>query len=173
MIVATAAALFGSGKVLDNGLDAALAIKPAAGELAGKLFAVGILNAGFMGLVVVSLSTAYAFAEFFGVSGSLDDSFKKSKTFYVLFGAQMVLAAAVAIFGRLSLFQIAVITQTLNAVLLPPVFIYLIQLTSNQKLMGEFANNAFQKWFAIICTVVILVASVGTMATYIFPMFLR
>jgi Mn2+/Fe2+ NRAMP family transporter len=173
MIVATAAALFGSGKVLDNGLDAALAIKPAAGELAGTLFAVGILNAGFMGLVVVSLSTAYAFAEFFGVSGSLDDSFKKSKTFYVLFGAQMVVAAAVAVFGQLSLFQIAVITQTLNAILLPPVFIYLIKLTSDKKIMGEFANNPFQKWFAIICTVVILIASVGTMATYLVPMFLH
>ena len=35
--------------------SAALAIEPFAGQLAGTLFAVGILNAGFMGLVVVSL----------------------------------------------------------------------------------------------------------------------
>ena len=84
MIVATAAALFAGGKGLTDGLDAAKAIEPIAGPLAGKLFALGILNAGFMGLVVVSLSTAYAFAEFFGVSGSLDDSFKKSKIFYFL-----------------------------------------------------------------------------------------
>jgi len=62
-----------------------MAIEPFAGHLAGVLFAVGILNAGFMGLVVVSLSTAYAFAEFFGLSGSLNDTYKESKTFYVLF----------------------------------------------------------------------------------------
>jgi hypothetical protein len=28
--------------------------------------------------------------------------------------------------------------------------------------MGDFANNGFQKWFAIICTIVIVIASVGT-----------
>jgi Mn2+/Fe2+ NRAMP family transporter len=162
MIVATAAALFGSGKPLVSGIEAAKAIQPIAGELAGTLFAVGILNAGFMGLVIVSLSTAYAFAEFFGVSGSLDDSFKKSKTFYVLFGLQMAVAACVVILGHFSLFNIAVLTQTVNAMALPLVFYFLIKLTNDRKLMGEFANNPAQKWFAIGCTVVIIVASVST-----------
>jgi Mn2+/Fe2+ NRAMP family transporter len=77
MIVATAATLFVHGIALESGEQASLAIQPFAGHLAGTLFGIGILNAGFTGLVVVSLSTAYAFAEFFGVSGSLDDSYKK------------------------------------------------------------------------------------------------
>jgi Mn2+/Fe2+ NRAMP family transporter len=166
MIVATAAALFGSGKPLTDGLQAAEAIRPIAGNLAGTLFAVGILNAGFMGLVVVSLSTAYAFAEFFGVSGSLDDSFKKSKTFYILFGLQMAAAAVIALFWKVSLFKIAVFTQTINAIALPLVFYYLIKLTNDKGLMGEFKNNIFQKYFAIACTVVIVVASIFTVASY-------
>jgi Mn2+/Fe2+ NRAMP family transporter len=165
MIVATAATLFVNNIPLDSGEAAALAIEPFAGKLASTLFAIGILNAGFMGLVIVSLSTAYAFAEFFGVSGSLDDSFKKSKTFYILFMLQLVIATAfVLIFTKVSLFNIAVLTQTINAIALPPVFYYLIKLTNDKKLMGEFANNGFQKWFAIICTIVIIIASVGTVA---------
>jgi Mn2+/Fe2+ NRAMP family transporter len=168
MIVATAAALFGSGKPLTDGIQAAEAIRPIAGNLAGTLFAVGILNAGFMGLVVVSLSTAYAFAEFFGVSGSLDDSFKKSKTFYILFGLQMAVAAVIAMYGKISLFQIAVVTQTINAVALPPVFYYLIKLTNDKSLMGEFVNNRFQKYFSIACTVIIIVASAFTVAVAFF-----
>jgi Mn2+/Fe2+ NRAMP family transporter len=168
MIVATAAALFGSGKPLVDGIQAAQAIRPIAGELAGTLFAVGILNAGFMGLVVVSLSTAYAFAEFFGISGSLNDSFKKSKTFYILFGAQMLVAAAVAVFGNISLFKIAVLTQTINAVALPLVFYYLLKLTNDRNLMGDFVNNKFQKYFSIICTIVIVVASGFTVAAVFF-----
>ncbi|HEY5269227.1 MAG TPA: divalent metal cation transporter, partial [Anaerolineales bacterium] len=84
MIVATAATLFVNHIPLEAGEQAALAIKPFAGNLAGTLFAIGILNAGFMGVIIVSLSTAYAFAEFFGLSGSLNDSYKKSKTFYIL-----------------------------------------------------------------------------------------
>jgi Mn2+/Fe2+ NRAMP family transporter len=168
MIVATAGTLYVNKIVLESGEQAALAIKPFAGELAGKLFALGILNAGFMGLVVVSLTTAYAFAEFFGVSGSLDDSFKKSKTFYILYMLQLVVATLMVIFSNVSLFQVAVVTQIINAVALPLVFYYLIKLTSDRDLMGDFTNNPFQKWFSIVCSVVIVIASIFTVASVFF-----
>ena len=168
MIVATAATLYVNHIILTSGEQAALAIQPFAGELAGKLFALGILNAGFMGLVVVSLTTAYAFAEFFGVSGSLDDSFKKSKTFYILYMLQLVVATLFVIFSNVSLFQVAVVTQIINAIALPLVFFYLIKLTSDRDLMGEYTNNPFQKWFSIICSVVIVIASIFTVASIFF-----
>jgi Mn2+/Fe2+ NRAMP family transporter len=166
MIVATAATLFANHIPLEAGEQAALAIKPFAGELAGTLFAVGILNAGFMGVIIVSLSTAYAFAEFFGLSGSLNDSYKKSKTFYILFGLQLVIVGVVVIFTKLSLFKVAIVTQTINAIALPLVFYYLIKLTNDRKLMGDFANNQFQKYFAIVCTIVIMIASAFTLISY-------
>ncbi|MCX6080051.1 MAG: divalent metal cation transporter [Chloroflexi bacterium] len=168
MIVATAATLYVNKITLVSGEQAAMAIQPFAGKLAGMLFAFGILNAGFMGLVVVSLSTAYAFAEFFGVSGSLDDSFKQSKTFYILYGVQLLVAMLIAIFSKVSLFQIAVITQIINAVALPLVFFFLIRLTSDPGLMGEYVNNTFQKWFAIICSIIIVIASIFTVASIFF-----
>ena len=165
MIVATAATLYVNKITLVSGEQAAMAIQPFAGKMAGMLFALGILNAGFMGLVVVSLSTAYAFAEFFGVSGSLDDSFKKSKTFYILYGVQLLVAMLIAVFSKVSLFQIAVVTQIINAIALPLVFYYLIKLTSDRALMGEYVNNGFQKWFSIICSIVIVIASFFTVAS--------
>ncbi len=168
MIVATAATLFIHSIPLVSGEQAALAIEPFAGRLAGTLFAIGILNAGFMGLVIVSLSTAYAFAEFFGISGSLDDSYQKSQTFYILFVIQLIVATGIALFIPLSLFKVAVFTQTINAVALPPVFFYLIKLTNDRKLMGEFANSLFQKYFAIICTIVIVIASIITVGAAFF-----
>jgi Mn2+/Fe2+ NRAMP family transporter len=166
MIVATAATLFVNHIPLEAGEQAALAIKPFAGNLASTLFAIGILNAGFMGVIIVSLSTAYAFAEFFGLSGSLNDSFKKSKTFYILYALQLFIVAVVVIFTQLSLFKVAIVTQTINAVALPLVFYYLIKLTNDKQLMGHFANNKFQKYFAIVCTVVIVIASVFTLVSY-------
>jgi NRAMP (natural resistance-associated macrophage protein)-like metal ion transporter len=159
MILATASTLFVHGVELKSGEQAALAIQPFAGELAGVLFGVGILAAGFMGLVIVSLCTAYALAEFFGLSGSLDDSFRKSKTFYYFYIIQLLVAMLVSFVPGISLFKLAIITQVLNAVMLPPVFYFLIKLTSDQSLMGTFTNRPFQKWFAIGCTVVIVAAS--------------
>jgi len=168
MIVATAATLFVHGIPLVSGEQAALAIRPFAGDMAGTLFAIGILNAGFMGLVIVSLSTAYAFAEFFGLSGSLNDPFQKSKTFYLLYIAQLTIATIVILFPGVTLFKMAIITQVLNAIMLPLVFYFLIKLTSNKELMGEYANSNFQKYFAIVCTIVIVIASIFTVFTVFF-----
>jgi Mn2+/Fe2+ NRAMP family transporter len=168
MIVATATTLYLNHIPLESGEQAALAIKPFAGELAGKLFAVGILNAAFMGLVVVSLSTAYAFAEFFGISGSLNDSFKKGKSFYIVYLAQLAVATVVILSLQISLFKLAIVTQMINAIMLPPVFYYLIKLTSDRELMGQYANNAFQRVFAICCTVLIVVGAFFAVGVYFF-----
>jgi Mn2+/Fe2+ NRAMP family transporter len=164
MIVATAGTLFVNHIVLDSGERAAMAIAPFAGNLAAKFFAIGILNAGFMGLVIVSLSTAYAFAEFFGLSGSLDDTFKESKTFYILYIAQLLIATLFVILSNVTLFQVALVTQIINAIALPLVFYFLISLTSDHELMGSYVNNAFQKNFAIVSSVAIIIASIFTVA---------
>src|SRR5512133_515010 len=168
MIVATAATLFVNKIPLTSGEAAAMAIEPFAGKLAGTLFALGILNAGFMGMIVVALSTAYAFAEFFGLSGSLDSNFKQSKTFYILFIIQLVIALAISILPNIELFKMAIITQTINAVALPLVFYYLISLTNNHGLMGKYVNRPWQKWIAIIGSVLIFIASVVALAATFF-----
>jgi Mn2+/Fe2+ NRAMP family transporter len=168
MIVATAATLFVHNIPLVSGEQAALAIKPFAGELAGTLFAIGILNAGFMGVVVVSLSTAYAFSEFFGLSGSLDSSYTQSKAFYIIFLGQLLVAASVAMIPGISLFTLAVATQAINAMALPLVFYYLINLTSDKKLMKEYANNKFQKNFTVTAAILIFIASVATLIATFF-----
>jgi Mn2+/Fe2+ NRAMP family transporter len=161
MIVATASTLFVQNITLVSGEQAALAIQPFAGKLAGVLFAVGILNAGFMGIVIVSLSTAYAFSEFFGLSGGLNTSFKQSRTFYILVLSQLVAAALFVMLPNINLFKLAITTQGINAAILPIVLIFLIRLTSSRKLMGEHTNSRFQKWFAIISTIIIAVAAVA------------
>jgi Mn2+/Fe2+ NRAMP family transporter len=163
MIVATAATLFVAKIIPVSGEQAALAIKPFAGELAGTLFAFGILNAGFMGIVVISLSTSYAFAEFFGIPGSLDTSYAQGKPFYILFLGQLLIAALVVMFPGISLFKLAVAAQTVNAMMLPLVFYYLINLTSSKALMRNYANNMFQKYFSIGASVFITIASFATL----------
>ena len=168
MIVATAATLYLNKIPLTSGEAAAMAIEPFAGKLAGTLFALGILNAGFMGLIVVSLSTAYAFSEFFGLSGSLDSNFKQSKAFYWLFTGQILLAAGLALIPGVSLFKLAIITQTINAVALPLVFYYLIKLTNDRGLMGKYTNRPWQKWIAIGGSVLIFIASVVALAATFF-----
>jgi Mn2+/Fe2+ NRAMP family transporter len=168
MVVATAATLFSRNIELVTGEQAALAIKPLAGELASILFAIGILNAGFMGIVIISLSTAYAFSEFFGISGSLNTSFRQSKTFYIIFLSQLIIAAIAILFPGVSLFSLAVAMQTINAMTLPLVFYFLIKLTSSKEVMGKYANNRFQKYFSVALTILISIASMVTIYSTFF-----
>ncbi len=168
MIVATAATLFVHNIQLQSGTEAAMAIEPFAGQLASELFAVGILMAGFMGLIIVPLSTAYAFSEFFGLSGSLDSGYQQSKTFYIIFIAQLTIATLLTTIPGFSLFALVVATQILNAVILPLVFYYLIKLTNNPELMGRYSNNAFQKYFTVAASVFIFIASVFTVLAVVF-----
>jgi len=168
MITATASTLFVNGIILKSGEQAALAIQPFAGQLAGTLFAFGLLAAAFMGLIIVPLSTAYAFSEFFGLSGSLDTEFSQSKTFYILFMAQLLVAAVLIIIPGISLFQMAIATQSLNAIVLPFVFYFLIKLTNSKKIMGVHVNNGFQKYFSTFFTILILIASIVAVLALIF-----
>ncbi|MDO8610893.1 MAG: divalent metal cation transporter [bacterium] len=168
MIIATAATLFINKIVLVDGNQAALAIEPFAGKLASTLFALGILNAGFMGIVIVGLSTTYAFSEFFGYSGSLDRTFKQSRTFYILFFIQLFIGFVIVCFPAVDMFKIAIASQILNAMTLPPIFYFLIKIANNPNHMGVFKNSTFQKWFAIIGTVIIIFASLFTVASVIF-----
>jgi Mn2+/Fe2+ NRAMP family transporter len=69
-----------------------------------------------------------------------------------------------------TLFQVALVTQIINAIALPLVFYFLINLTSNRELMGEFVNNGFQKNFAIVSSVVIVLASVFTIVAVFFKL---
>ncbi len=164
MIVATAATLYEHGIPLTSGTEAAMAIEPFAGHLAGILFAFGILVAGFMGIVTVSLSTAYAFSEFFGISGSLDSDFRSSRTFYGLFLFQLVVSAAILAIPGVSLFGLVIASQILNAMILPLVFYYLLKLAGNRDLMGEHVNSKFQYRFTAVASVVIAIASIFTVA---------
>lgn len=160
MIVATAATLFSRGIPLLSGEQAALAMQPFAGELAGTLFAVGILNAGFMGVVIVALSTAYAFTEFFGVAGSLDATFTKSRVFYLTFLIQILVAGIIVLLPFVSLFRLVIITQFANALLLPVILHYLLKLTSDPSIMGSRVNNAFQRRFTVGAMILISLSSV-------------
>jgi Mn2+/Fe2+ NRAMP family transporter len=165
MIVATAATLFVNNIPLTSGEQAALAIRPFAGELAGILFALGLLNAAIMGIIIISLSTAYAFSEFFGVTGSLDAPFERGKLFYGIFLLQLMLAFIIVLFPSVSLFSVVFITQSINAILLPFIFYFLLKISNDKTIMGAYTNNKVFNYIAVISSIIIIIASIFTIVS--------
>lgn len=160
IMVATAATLFVNQIPLESGEQAAMAIKPFAGELSGILFAVGLVSAAIIGMIIVSLCSAYAFSEFFGFSGSLDDKYKKGKVFYTIFLVNMILAGLIVITPHIDLFKIVLYTQSLNGILLPVFFFYILKIINNKDLMGEYTNGKLYNYFAYGSSILIVIAAV-------------
>jgi len=168
MMVAVAATLFSKGILIQGAAEAALAIKPLAGNLAGTFFGIGLLAAGFLGCAIVPLSTAYAFSELFGFEGSLDHGFMKSRFFYGFFIFQIILASIFVMQPKFSLFQITLYADFLNGFVLPIIFYYLYRFANDEHLMGKYKNNRFQNFLLISMAVIISVASIVGLVGKIF-----
>jgi NRAMP (natural resistance-associated macrophage protein)-like metal ion transporter len=161
IIVATAATLYANSIPLNSGDRAALAIKPFVGEFASIFFAVGLVSAAIIGIIIVSLTSAYAFTEFFGFTGSLDKPYKKGRPFYINFLFNIILATILVITPFFPLFKIVLYTQSLNGILLPIFFYFLLKIINNKELMGKYTNSKISNIFAIGSTIFIGVAAVA------------
>jgi NRAMP (natural resistance-associated macrophage protein)-like metal ion transporter len=159
IIVACAATLFAKGIRITDASQAALALKPLAGQFASALFAFGFLNASLFGAVIVPVTTAYVITEAFGVESGLNFKFREAPQFYGLFLLLLILGGTVVLLPFLPLITILVVTQAINAVLLIPIFIFLYILSNDKKLLGEYANNKFINAVLIITLICIGAAS--------------
>ena len=138
MIIAVSYTLYAHHIKVNNAYDAALAIKPVAGNFAYSLFAAGLLGASILGLVIVPLATAYVFAELFGYEGSLDSEFKKGKFFYGFFTFQLLIAYLITLIPSVNLFKFTLYADFLNSLMLPVIFYFLIKFGTDKKIMGEY-----------------------------------
>lgn len=159
IMVAVAATIFTNHIRIADAADAAMAIKPFAGDFAGILFGAGLLFAGMLGCVIVALTTAYAFSEFFGYSGSLDETFRKSKLFYTTLLVQLVVGTLVALMPGVSLFAITLGANFINGAILPVIFYFLYQFANNEAIMGIHTNGKFQNWMLVGSAIIIIFAS--------------
>ena len=169
IIVACAATLFTKGIRITDAAQAALALKPLAGEFAAGLFAFGFLNASLFGAAIVPVTTAYVMTEAFGMESGLNFKYKEAPQFYGIFLLLLILGGTIVMLPLLPLITILVVTQAINAILLIPVFIFLFILSNDKKLLGEYANNKLVNIVVIITLVAIAAASTFYMLSLFFP----
>src|SRR5207247_5086562 len=83
IILATALTLNASGiRNIDTGADAAQALRPLAGDLAGLIFAIGMIGTGLLAVPVLAGASAYAVSETFGWREGLDENWRRARPFY-------------------------------------------------------------------------------------------
>jgi Mn2+/Fe2+ NRAMP family transporter len=130
IIVTTAATLHASGITkIQTAAQAAEALRPLAGELTFFLFALGIIGTGLLAVPVLAGSAAYAVAETFGFTGSLELPAGRAIGFYAVISAATLIGAVLAM---TSIDPIALLfwTAVINGVVAVPIIFAMMMLVS-------------------------------------------
>ena len=167
IIIATAAAFFYHRPpiAIEDAAQTAEALVPllphGSGEMAKRLFAIGLFDAGFLGAICISLSSSWAIGEVFGWAHSLNKSVRDAPWFYLAYLLMLLSAGAVVLIPRAPLVTITMFVQVVAVTLLPSALVFLLLLLNDKPLMGEHVNTPaqnFANW-----TIVIIVAIMSSL----------
>ena len=152
IMVACGATLYPNGIIINEAKDAALALKPLAGEMASHVFAFGLFVASVFSATILPLATAFYISEAFGFESGIDKKWDEAKEFYILYTGILVISSIIILIPNMPLIRISILSQVLNGILLPVVLVSMILLINNKKIMGDYVNKPIQNvigWTAV------------------------
>lgn len=168
IIIACAATLFASGIKIETAADAAIALKPLAGDLASALFGFGLFTASLFAASILPLATAYYLCEGFGWEKGINKKFREAPEFYWLYTGLIVIGALVILIPGIPLLSILLISQVINAIILPFLLIFILVLINDKSIMGKYTNS---KTFNIIAGGTIVILIIMTVLLFVLSIF--
>ena len=137
-IMVTAAATIGrNGSVtISSAEEAAQALRPFAGDLAGLLFTLGIVGVGLLAVPVLAGSTAYAVSEAFGWREGLGLKLRQARLFYLVIVASMFGGFAMTAVG-INAVRALYLAAILNGIAAPPLIVLIALLSGSRGIMGD------------------------------------
>ena len=169
IIVTCATILFPKGIRVNEASEAALALKPFAGDYASLLFAVSLANASILGAIIVPLASAYYICEAMGWEAGVNKSFKEAPQFMGIYTMMIAAGAVVVLVPNAPLVFLMVLSAVVNGLMLPFVLIYVIMLINNPKIMGEFVNSRVYNVISWATVVTVALLTVLFVFSTIFP----
>ena len=159
IVISCAATLHVNGVHIEEAKDAALALQPLAGALAGEVFAFGLFVASIFSAAILPLATAFYVCEAFGFEAGIDKRFREAPQFYTLFTAIIGLSVGIILLPNAPLIQITIWTQVLNAILLPVVVICMMIIVNKAEIMGDYTNSRLQNTIGWLTSIVLILLS--------------
>lgn len=137
IIVAAAVTLHVHGMTqIGTAEQAAQALKPLAGDLAGLVFATGIVGLGLLAVPVLAGSTAYAMSEAVGWNEGLSKRFREAHGFYGVIVFSMLVGLGLNFVG-LDPIRGLYYAAILNGVTAPPLIVLMLILSRSERLLGN------------------------------------
>ena len=141
IILTTGTVLFNGGiHQIDTVEQAALALKPLAGNAAYLLFSIGIIGTGLIAIPVLSGSLSYIITETFGWEQGLDKKFHEAKAFYLVIAVSLALGLGLNYVG-MSPIKALIYTAILYGLTAPVLIAIILHISNNKKIMGHYVNS--------------------------------
>lgn len=144
IIIACASTLHVNGIKIEEAKDAAMALKPIAGDLASITFSFGLFIASIFSATILPVATAFYVCEAFGWEAGIDKKWKETPQFYWLFTIIIILGAAIILIPNAPLIVITLWSQVANGLLLPIVLVCMMLIVNNKEVMGSYVNKPWQ-----------------------------
>jgi Mn2+/Fe2+ NRAMP family transporter len=137
----------------------AQALQPLIGHLGAALFALGMVEAGIVASITISVSSAYAFGEVARKPHSLNLPLREGKAFYSVLLLCAAAAAAIVLIPGLPLVYVVLIVNVIAVLAMPPALLFLFLLANDKEIMGDLVTP---RGVNILATaVVVLLVSAG------------
>jgi NRAMP (natural resistance-associated macrophage protein)-like metal ion transporter len=159
IIVTTAATLHAGGITkIQTAAEAAVALRPLAGDFAYLLFAAGIIGTGLLAIPVLAGSSAYAVAEMLGLKEGLGKKAGRAPEFYAIITASTLIGMS---FNWLEINPIMALyyTAALNGLVAPPLMALVVMIGNKKDVMGQFVNSRASNFLGWV--IVLIMALVG------------
>lgn len=162
IIITSAAVLFGNGITnIETAADAALALKPFAGDFAFTLFAIGIIGTGLLAIPILAGSASYAISEAFNWKAGLYRKLKQATSFYGVIIVAMILGAILNFIG-LDPIKTLIYAAVFNGIISPVILFFIVRISASEKIMGNFKNKKSTNVFGWFIVGLLFVISIST-----------
>jgi Mn2+/Fe2+ NRAMP family transporter len=169
IIVTCGALLFPHGIRVNEASEAAIALRPLAGDYAYLIFALCLANASLLGAIIVPLATAYYICEAMGWEAGVNKTFHEAPQFMWIYTLTIALASVVILIPNAPLVFLMVLSAFVNGLLLPFVLIYALLLVNDVKLMGDYTNPKSYNYIAWGTVLAIVGLTVFLIVINIYP----
>ena len=149
-VVLAAAPLLGQGAGAADAATVAARLEPLLGPAAPVFFGIGLFSAGLTSAITAPLAAAYAVGGAMGWGGDL-----KSRRFRMLWGFVLLTGLFCGIFLGGSPYQIILLVQAGNAIVLPITLILLLNVVNNAGIMGKHCNSRLANVLGALVVLVI------------------
>lgn len=148
---------------IETAEQAALALRPLAGDGAFWLFAVGIIGTGLLAVPVLAGSASYALSESFGWKLGLYRKLKEAYAFYGVIILSILIGLSINFF-HLNPIKVLIYSAVANGLVAPVIIIFIVIIANNSRIMGDRVNHPVTKVLGWL--IVVLMSAVGLAAIY-------